>query len=248
MAKMITSVQHPLVKHLVRLRQNRDYREEHQSVMIEGTKLIEEICSQHQTKFILTCAESAIPSKVRCEEVIIVNEAVMKKVSGVQSSEGIIAEVSMPKPASLKKVHWLLACDGVSDPGNLGTLLRSGLALGWEAIFILENSCDPYNDKALRAAKGATFRLPIAFGNWSDLRDIVHRNELNPLVAHMQGTSIDKINKKIGTMLVLSNEAQGISREAQQHCQKVSIPMHGQMESLNVGVAGGILMYALRNI
>lgn len=246
MIKEISSLQHPLVKYLVHLRQNRDYREEHHSVVIEGRKMVDEICPRHHTKLIMTYDKTWIPKGIKSDEILIVNEAIMSKVSGLQNPEGILAEVDMPNPASLKGLHWIIALDGVSDPGNLGALIRTGLALGWEGVFILENSCDPFNEKALRAAKGATFRLPYALGTWDDLRKLIKNNKLKPFVADMNGTELHDVSTNSAALLVLSNEAHGLSEEAAEICKKVSIPMPGDMESLNVAVAGGILMYVLK--
>lgn len=245
MNKEITSTQNSIVKHLVRLRQNRDYREEHQSVLVEGIKMIGEICKHHQAKKILAYDEHLVPRGIKSDEVYIVNEAVMKKLTGTQSPEGLVAEVAMPKQASLAKMQYVIACDGISDPGNLGTLLRSALALGWEGVFILSNSCDPYNDKALRAAKGATFRMPIAYGHWSDLKKIISQNKLQPLAADIKGANIELMKVKNGALLVMGNEAHGLSEEAASICERITIPMSGKMESLNVGAAGAILMYML---
>lgn len=243
---MISSVQHPLVKHFVKLRHNRSYREDKNSVLIEGEKIIKEVCSHHPAKILLVTDEGLVPQSILFEELIIINEAIAKKISGLSFTEGFFAEIPMPKPASLNDIKWLLVCDGINDPGNLGTLLRSGLALGWEGAFILDNCCDPYNDKALRAAKGATFRLPLSFGSWKELHEMTKRNQLKPLVADMHGIPIYQIKEKEGFLLVLNNEAHGISDEANDFCTKVTIPMSGEMESLNVAVAGGILMFALR--
>lgn len=246
MVREIASLQHPLVKHLVHVRQNRDYREEHQRVMIQGSKLIAEICPSHHTYLIMTCDPHLIPPGIAADDVLLVSESIMQKVSGLQTSEGIIAEVEMPKPASLKGLGWIIACDGVGDPGNLGALLRTSLALGWEGAFILNNSCDPFNDKALRAAKGATFRLPMAMGSWKDLNKLIKENQLKPLVADMKGANLNEIAPAKNVLLVMSHEGHGVSTEAAKVCEPVSIPMPGEMESLNVAVAGGILMYILR--
>lgn len=247
MAKVITSVQHPYVKHLVRLHQNRDYRYEHHCVAIEGLKIIEEVCSSHPAKRIFTFDEHLIPKNVKAEEIICVNNAIMSKISTLQSPEGIVAEVEMPPTSTLKNFQWVVAFDAVNDPGNLGTLLRSALAFGWQGAFILSNSCDPFNDKALRAGKGATFRLPLAFGSWEDLKISMQENQWHPLVAHMDGDSIKNLKQEPPVLLVLNNESQGMSEEAKLHCKAVSIPMTDKMESLNVAVAGSILMYALKN-
>lgn len=242
----ISSLQHPLVKHFVRLRQNHDYRDEHQSVVVEGVKLIHELAQQHPIKSILACDGCLIPKTVNVDTTYIVNQAVMQKVTSLQNPEGLSAEIAMPKMASLKGKGFLIACDGINDPGNLGTLLRTALALGWEGAFILDNSCDPFNDKALRSAKGSTFRLPIARGSWKDLEALIKQNKLHPLAADIIGRNLDRANVKENVLLVLSNEAHGVSEEASKLCERITIPMSGQMESLNVASAGAILMYVLK--
>lgn len=244
----ITSLQHELVKHLVRLRQNRAYREEHQSVLISGLKIVSEVCQQQRAKRLITCDESSIPAGMLCDEILVVNEAIMQKISGLAQPEGLLAEVVMPKTDLQvgKSLQYLIACDGINDPGNLGNLLRTALALGWQGVFLLGDCCDPFNDKALRAAKGATFRLPLLSGSWEDLNKLIQENQLQPWVADLEGTPLAQIGEQAGVLLVLSNEAHGVSKEAAQICQKVTIPMPGKMESLNVSSAGAILMYVLK--
>lgn len=246
MIKRVTSGNHPLVKYLVKLRQNRDYRYAHQSLVIEGIKPIEELGRHTRFKLIATYNEAMIPLGAESDEILIVNDVVMKKISGMQTPEGLVAEVPMPMPASLKGLKYLLCLDGVNDPGNVGTLVRSALALGWQGVFILNESCDPFNDKALRAARGATFRLPLAWGSLEQLKELVKSNELTPIVADINGAELSEIAHEDNLLLVLGNEAHGASKEVKAFCQAVTIAMPGSMESLNVSVAGGIMMYALR--
>lgn len=246
MNRQITSVENSLVKHLVKLRQNTDYRYDHQSIVIEGAKTIKEVSQTHPIKTLLVYDESFLPKNVKASQVYIVNEAVMKKVSGVPTPEGIVAEMAMPKPASLSGKKYILVLDGISDPGNLGTILRTALALGWEGVFVINESCDPFNEKTLRASRGATFRLPIAQGSWAEVKKLIKENDLQPLVADLKGMDFTEVKPKNGVLLVLSNEAHGPSLDAVKICQKIFIPMPGKMESLNVSIAGGILMHALR--
>lgn len=244
--KRITSGNHPLVKHLVKLRQNRDYRYEHQSLVIEGIKPVEELAPHNRFKLIVTYNEAMIPLGTEADEILIVNDVVMKKISTMQTQEGLVVEISMPKPASLAGLKSILAFDGVSDPGNVGTMLRSALALGWEGVFILNESCDPFNDKALRAARGATFRIPLSWGNLDQLKHLVKENSLTPLVADMHGRELLQMTRNESVLLVMGNEAHGPSQEIKDFCEPVTIGMPGIMESLNVSVAAGILMYTLR--
>ncbi len=246
MKNQISSLQHPIVKHLVRLRQNTDYRHEHNSVVIEGIKMIEEIGSTQHFKALLTYDEALIPKGLKADHIYLASEEVMQKASGMKTPEGILAEVAMPKPADLNGKRHLIGIDGVADPGNLGSILRTALAFGWEGAFILNESCDPYNEKALRAARGAIFRLPIAHGNWEQLQSLAQSNQLLPCVADLSGLAPENINASQGLLLLLGNEAHGPSPHTKKWCHPVSIPMPGEMESLNVAVAGGILMYLLK--
>lgn len=242
----ITSLQNPLVKHLIKVRQNTDYRYDHESVVIEGVKTVSEVGLSHPIKTIVVCDPSFIPPTIKADHVYIVTEGVMNKISGMKTPEGIIAEVSMPKPVSLKGKRRILVLDNVSDPGNVGTILRTALAFKWGGVFIISESCDPFNEKALRASRGAAFRIPLSFGSWEDVKKLVANDNLHPLVADLDGKDFTAIKPQNGVLLVLGNEASGPSDEAKKLCEKISIPMPGKMESLNVSVAGGILMYALR--
>ncbi|MCB1112907.1 MAG: RNA methyltransferase [Chlamydiales bacterium] len=247
MKRELSSVQHSVVKHLVKLRQNHDYREDHGTLMIEGVKMVGELCRHHHIKRLLVLDESLIPDGLSAEETFIVPEQVINKISGTRTPEGIIAEIAIPKNGSLARLQHVVAFDGVSDPGNLGTLLRTALALGWEGVFLLDGTCDPYNDKALRAARGATFRLPWRRGTIQELKQLVADNKLRPFVADTAGVPLGEVHHEGGILLILANEGHGPSPEAAALAEKVTIPMPGEMESLNVSAAGAIMMYAFLN-
>lgn len=242
MKHFITSLQHPLVKHLVKLRIDADYRYEHQSVIIEGLKPVQEL--QRSLKKLIYL--DGLTVNVSAPEEWVVNEAIMKKISGMNSPEGVLAEVELPPFASLKGLHSILALDGINDPGNMGTLLRTALALGWEGVYILPNSCDPYNEKTVRAARGAHFKLPLARGSINDLKEFVRSQQMKAFVADLDGIAPEQCETGSNCVLILGNEAHGASPELIKDCTKVTIPMPGNMESLNVGIAGGILMYVLK--
>lgn len=248
MIRTITSVQHPIVKHLVKLRINRNYRYDHRTLAIEGMTLITELKSAKQFKLIATVNELLIPLGVEAEETIIVSESVMKKISGVESPEGIVAEIAMPEAGSLLNKRHILALDGINDPGNVGTLLRSALAFGWDGIFFLEGCCDPFNDKALRAARGATFQLPLAFGKWDQLKTLIEKNGLVPIVADISGEDFLEHPALEKILLVVGNESTGPSAITRQVCRPLTIRMNKEVDSLNVGVAGSMMMYWLGRV
>ncbi len=246
----IHSLQNPFVKHLVRLRQERRYRHEQRRVVIEGRKLIAEICSETVAEILCCCDPASLPSTIKAKEICLVSASIMRKISGLESPEGILAVVPMPRESrSLQQISRLLVLDGISDPGNMGTLLRTASALGWDAVAILPNSCDPFNDKALRAAQGAMFHLQLFHTEWSALHSTIKDAGLRLLAADLSGVPIEKsVISTEKVALILGNEGAGISDQVSLCCEKIKIPMAGKMESLNVGTAGGILMYLLSGL
>lgn len=166
-----------------------------------------------------------------------------------------------------EKPRRILVLDAIQDPGNLGTLLRTAAAFAWEGVFLLHGCCDPFNDKALRASRGAGFRVPIGVGEWEHVREFAVANELKlyagdpqpqPEVGSANGSSTtanrDKddelefpfVDDGQGLCLVLGSEGQGLSDRVMKDCVPIGIPMPGNFESLNVAVAGGILMFLLK--
>lgn len=172
--------------------------------------------------------------------------------------------------------------DGVQDPGNLGTLVRSAVAFGWHGLVLLPGCCDPHNDKAVRASRGAVLRAPVAsLPGVGALMDAAKTHGLLLLCADMEDEQgeeqgrldgadgagagcVDLVEMMRGTgrkeggggegaggafggvCLVLGSEGRGLSPAVRAACTAVAVPMEpGAMESLNVGVAGSILMFAM---
>ncbi|NGX50651.1 MAG: 23S rRNA (adenosine(1067)-2'-O)-methyltransferase [Chlamydiae bacterium] len=238
--KEITSLQHPIVKHLTKLRKSRRYRQECGRLLLEGKKMVEEYQGTIET--LLTRAESTLQAKHHYT----INDAILEKISSLKSPEPYLAEVTLPPYQSLSGKTRLLALDAVSDPGNLGTLLRTALAFGFEGVFLTEGSADPYSDKALRAAKGATFRLPLQSGTIKELLILIKKNGLTPYVAERRGEEQSAFTSPL--ILILGNEAHGPSPLLKEGAELTALSISDQTESLNVAVAGGILMHKIKEM
>lgn len=237
LAKEITSLQHPIVKTFVKLRTNRKFRYEKKQIVLAGEKLLRE---PKELDLILSTEKTSLKAK----EIYITTPEILKKVTGLENPEGIAALAPMPPFHSLEQKNWILALDGIADPGNLGTLLRSALALGWEGAFLTKDCVDPFNDKALRSAKGATFRLPLQMGTYEDL--ITLSEGKNVYIADASGVPFSSEQKPNG-ILILGNEGGGVSEKLKKMYTCVSIPIR-EIESLNVAAAGAILLHQLRRI
>jgi RNA methyltransferase, TrmH family len=242
--KEILSSQHPRVKHLVKLRQDREYRHEKRRLLISGSKLIKELPSHVPICALFLGKGEEAP--VCAEETFCVTPQILKKITGLENPEAIAAEIEIPPAQELSSAEFLLILDRVSDPGNLGTLLRSARALGWDGAFLMPGCTDPWNEKALRAAKGATFTLPWKAGTWEELCQLLKNRNMRLLAADASGKDCASCQTHPPLALALGNESLGLSKELQNIAERIAIPMMGRMESLNVAAAGAILMRQLK--
>ncbi len=244
LARAITSLQHPLVKHLVKLRTSREERALNKSVLVVGTKMVTELALPLKTLVVEEGVQ--IPKKLIAQECYTVPSALLKKISGTENPEPFAAVVALPEPADLFGKSYILVLDGISDPGNLGTLLRTALALGWEGAFITRSSCDPFNDKALRAARGATFRLPLFLGEYGDLDKLIAQKNVSVYVADAKGKSYETQKITPPLLLILGSESHGVKFSPPKGAVSLAIPISDKMESLNVAIAGSLLMHAIK--
>lgn len=234
-AKKITSLQHPNVLYWVSLRENARLRKEKKSILIAGKALVKEA----PIEILITSKE--LPS-IKAQERYIVTEEILKKITGLKNPDGFAAIAKCPEPQDLSKKKFLVILDKISDPGNLGTLLRTALALGWEGVIVTPTTVDLFNDKVLRAAKGAHFHLPYARLSI----DAIKKLKIELFTADIKGKELDRVSFKGPRALILSNETHGPDPKFSASLQKITIPMSPMVESLNVAASGAILLYAMR--
>lgn len=240
--KEIQSLQHPIVKHLVKLRKERSYRFENKSLILEGKKMIFEY--QGPIHLLLITKNALIPDHLHPKQTLLVSKEVIEKISGTKSPEPYLAEIPLPAFSTLEDKKRILALDGVSDPGNVGTLIRSALAFGFDGIFLTQDAADPYMGKTLRAAKGATFHLPLRIGTENDLILLIQQSGLTPYIADKNGTSKSLLHEPLA--LILGSESHGPSKRLKALGTLLSIPISDKIESLNVAIAGSILMHQIQ--
>lgn len=240
-AKEITSLQHSLVKKCVLLRKDRFYREEESRVFISGQKLIQDLSSFWPIEILFYTDHSP---EIPAMETIRVALPILKKITGLDEPDGVAAIVPMPKEQSLKEKTHILILDQVSDPGNLGTLWRTALAFNWDGIWITPGTADPFNDKALRAAQGATFRLPFEKIFPEDVIHWAHARKACICTADLHGIELNRYEKQLPFAFILGNEGKGPGNWTKEF-SSVTIPIQN-VESLNVASAGAIFLNQLR--
>jgi TrmH family RNA methyltransferase len=167
------------------------------------------------------------------------------------SPQGVLAIAEMPGgiladlPAS--ESLRLLVLDAVQDPGNVGTIVRTAAAFGATATFSLPGTVDLWNAKVVRSAMGAHFHHPCLSGTWGELESFRRDREVEVWAADAAGDSVDSVTPPPRLALVVGNEGAGLSSQSRSRADRlVALPIAAAVESLNVAVAAGILLYELR--
>jgi len=236
LSKIISSVQNPLVKLVYKIRTDKKTREKEGRVLVTGRKEILEISKKISflQVFALESEEMFLENTIFC------TENVLAKISGIKNSEPC-ALFPLPEDKNLLKKNTIVVLDHIQDPGNLGTLIRTAYALGFEGM-ILIGTVDPFNDKAVRASKGACFLLPLQKANEEQMIKIAKEKKL--YVADVKGKKCFGTDFQKPFLLLLGHETKGPSSWTDSY-EKITIPMNEQFDSLNVASAGAILMYEM---
>jgi len=249
---MITSNQNSRIKLVRSLLGRAKERREAGMFVVEGVRLVEEAETRDwrfetilYDESLSERGKSLVASlKSRGIEMEEVSTDLMKSLSETESPQGILAILQFSQLPVTNNLNFILILDQIRDPGNLGTLLRSAAATGVQAVLIPPETTDAFAPKVLRAGMGAHFRVPIREMGWEEIHDVCKLSGLQVLVADMEGKSCWEMDLKQPLALIVGGEAEGASGEARKLAtQKISIPMAGNVESLNAGVAGSVLMF-----
>jgi TrmH family RNA methyltransferase len=173
------------------------------------------------------------------------------QLSDTVTPQGVLAVAQCPEHDlwDLTTEPFFLVLDGIQDPGNLGTLFRTAVASGCGGIVLLKNTADPYNPKVVRSTMGAMFKIPFAVDVLPDdlFRFVREKGAFLWAATLKDAKPYYGLTPKTGIGIVIGNEGAGISREIAQKCdEKVYIPIDDRAESLNAGIAAGVLLFHLR--
>jgi len=240
MIKEIKSRQNELIKEVTKLNSS-SYRKKAGIFKVEGFHMLEmALKTKVVTKVFSLEKIDEIDEKI---PQYIVSKEVMEKITETKSPQGVVAICNL-LPNKTPKNNKVLYLDGVSDPGNLGTILRTALAFGFKDVVLSKECCSIYNDKVLQASQGSIFNLNIS--NEVDLVELKKKG-YKILATEIKGSiDLESVKKPEKFILVLGNEAHGVSEDVLKIAdQRIRIDI-SDIESLNVAIAGAISMYHLK--
>lgn len=236
----------PLKKDLKLVRQlhQKKFRVEHRLFIAEGKKMVEEAMASDFKLVALYTTDNAFA--VQHSTAMVVTTREMEMMSALSNSSQHLA-VLQQKIFSLNDLpeSLLLVLDGIADPGNMGTIIRTADWFGISTILCTDDCVDIYNPKVVQSTMGSIFRLKVMSAPLDEIRSILIKNEYHTTGADLQGTELFQYTFQKKTALVIGSESHGIRKEMKAHLNDcITIPGSGNAESLNASVAAGIIMAA----
>ncbi|WP_317316903.1 RNA methyltransferase [Longibaculum muris] len=241
---MITSLQNETIKEIMKLKQKK-YRDEKDLFLVEGYHLVEEARKANCIQMLITTLEEKF-----VEKTLYVSDKVMEKLAFTKSPQPIMAICYKNKNQELLKAgKRYLLLDGLQDPGNVGTIMRTALAFGYDQIIMSKDCADLYNDKVIRSTQGALFQMNTCIMDLKEAITFLKQQGIKVYGTCLQNAqSIDQHQTYSQMAFVMGNEGQGVHQEILDLCdERLYIPIQS-IESLNVAIAAAITMYHFKEM
>ena len=249
MEMRITARKNPLMQQVKKLFSSRKEREQAGLFAADGTKLLQEAVRFYpglDTVILSDGVEADVPEHVR---LIRVPEDVMASISPMEAPQGAVFLCHLPQKQPMVARKPLLLLDGIQDPGNLGTILRTADALQVPVV-LLEGCADPYSHKVVRASMGAVFRTPVVQSTWEEASHVLREAAIPVAVTALSDRARDIRQASLQEMaVVIGSEGRGVRPEilaAADH--ELIIPMNANCESLNAAVAASIVLWQMQQV
>jgi TrmH family RNA methyltransferase len=250
---MITSTKNSKIKEIAALQAKKKNRINTGTFVVEGVRLLEEALASGFSPLFTLYTEDMHERGVAlvqrsCEldtQVEVVMPHVMSAASDTKNSQGILMVFPFPKLQEPEVMNSAVILDQIRDPGNMGTLLRSAAAAAFNSVWLTPDCVDAYSPKVVRSGMGAHFKIPIINLKYEVITSNIKKHQLQLFISEMDANLYySEANFRDPSAIVVGSEAAGISEQllALPHT-KISIPMPGQVESLNASVAGSLLMF-----
>lgn len=248
---MITSLRSPQIGRVRELLETQSprRREELGEFVVEGVRAVEAALASSESAVLDIFATSDLIDSYKDRDATLVSAEVMKKMSGTITPQGVLAVISLPKRklSELRDKKRVIFLSSISDPGNLGTIIRNAHAFGFDAVVVSQGSVDPYSGKVVRSSVGSIV-VPALFNGFSfeQVMDLA-RSTHQIFALDMSGETLGSFSGIEKLMVVLGSEAHGLPRDISSNpeVKKIAIQMPGRAESLNVASAATIAMYEI---
>jgi TrmH family RNA methyltransferase len=250
---MITSAKNEQVKNIIQLNQKAKTRREQGLFVAEGRKMFGEAPRSWISKVYVAeslAQDTELMAQVEALSHEVVSDSVFRQMSDTQTPQGILTVLKTPsytiEDILKKEKSLIMVLEDLQDPGNAGTIFRTGEGAGIDGVFLTRTSVDVTNPKVIRSTMGSIYRIPFLYiEDVVSLKAELKKRQIRTFAAHLQGrNSYDKESYEGGTAFFIGNEGKGLTEEAAQAADcLIRIPMCGKVESLNAAMAAGILMY-----
>lgn len=250
---MITATSNKRIKWLVTLSEKAKERKKEEVFLVEGIKMFEEADEAYIREVYVSesyIEKNGISDKLKRTGYETVSDEVFKKISDTKAPQGILCVMKQYKytlEMLMKKENPILVLlEDIQDPGNLGTILRTGEGAGIDGIIMTKDTVDIYNPKTIRATMGSVYRMPFLYvDSLSDVIKKLQGKGISVYAAHLDGKEYyDSFNFNKGTAFLIGNEGNGLKKETADLADAyLKIPMEGKVESLNAAIATSLLMY-----
>ncbi len=248
----ITSTSNETIKYFISLNDKKT-RMNAKRFIVEGYHLVNEASKTNLLEAIISTDEKEL-KKINNVKRYLVNDAIINKIATTKNPQNILGIVKMLDhnitnllPIIKGNKTKLVMLDDVNDPGNLGTIIRTAAGLGYDGIIMSPNTVDLYNEKVIRSTQGVMFKIPIIKENLQEVIKLLKKEKVFCIgTALTNAKDVKHITKKDKFAICLGNEAKGISKEVLDNMdENVKIAMKNDVESLNVSIAAGIIMYEM---
>lgn len=248
----ITSTSNETIKYFISLNDKKT-RMNAKRFIVEGYHLVNEASKTNLLEAIISTDEKEL-KKINNVRRYLVNDAIINKIATTKNPQNILGIVKMLDhnitnllPIIKGNKTKLIILDDVNDPGNLGTIIRTAAGLGYDGIIMSPNTVDLYNEKVIRSTQGVMFKIPIIKANLQEVIKMLKKEKVFCIgTALTNAKDVKHITKKDKFAICLGNEAKGISKEVLDNMdENVKIAMNNDVESLNVSIAAGIIMYEM---
>lgn len=249
-AEIITSRQNPLMTHLRKLASSRSYRKKSGEYLCDGTKLLAEALKWGAEVKTAVFSEGVdIPPLPDGARAVRVSEELMRSVSPMETPQGALFTVALPEvqlPETLSGKHYLVL-DGVQDPGNVGTILRTADAFDCDGVFLVNACADLYNPKTARATMGAIFRREAYTVTAEELFALLRKSGVPLYGTALRDDTVPLAEANLARAAVaIGSEGRGLSQQVLDECAKtLKIPMNPRCESLNAAIAATVVLWEM---